>query len=138
MGQHRARVPRGVGVMACLLLLACGGPTGPSADLGETFVLAPGESVRIEGTAVTLRFAGVLGDSRCPADAVCIQGGDAIVRIELQSGAGAAEPRDLHTGSLAPVRYQDLTVTLVLLEPYPFSASPIAPDDYRASLRVTR
>lgn len=125
-------------VSAGLLGLGCGGPAAPSALLGETFVLAPGGMARISGTVTTVRFAGVLGDSRCPADAFCIQGGDAIVRIELQSGSGAAEPRDLHTGSLEPVRYGDLTVALVQLEPYPFSASPIDPDAYRASLRVTR
>jgi hypothetical protein len=52
--------------------------TGPSVPLDQTFTMAPGDLVSIEKTSARVQFHGVEGDSRCPADANCIQGGDAI------------------------------------------------------------
>jgi len=112
--------------------------TAPTARLNQDFVLAPGETARITGADASVRFVGVQGDSRCPADAVCIQGGDAIVRIEVLSSTSAAKAYDLHTGNMRPVSHEDLAIALVELTPYPFSSRPTQPGDYRATLRVTR
>ncbi|HXG89326.1 MAG TPA: hypothetical protein VNJ02_13405 [Vicinamibacterales bacterium] len=92
---------------------------------------------QIEGASLSVRFDRVSGDSRCPADAVCILGGDAIVHITATTD-GAARQYELHTGNMQPVRHNDFTITLVQLSPYPFSSRTIAPDEYRATLRVTR
>ena len=102
------------------------------------FTLAPGETASVEGRGVRLRFEGVTGDSRCPADAVCIQGGDAIVKVAA-SGDGGPVMLDLHTGdsSRASATYGSVEVTLVELQPYPFSSRTIAPGDYRATLVVS-
>ena len=80
----------------------------------------------------------VSGDSRCPADAVCIQGGDALVEVQVSNGNAA--PYDLHTGdqSRAAVTHEGFRIELVQLQPYPFSSRTIAPDDYRATLAVSR
>jgi len=87
---------------------------------------------------ITLRFDGVSGDSRCPGDAICIQGGDALVQIAVLPRRGTARSYDLHTGDMRPVAHEDLTIALVELSPYPFSSRPIQPSDYRATLRVSR
>ena len=79
-----------------------------------------------------------MGDSRCPADAICIQGGDALVRIDVQSAAAGQGTYDLHTATMQPVRHGELTIALVNLSPYPFSSRPILPDDYRATFKITR
>jgi hypothetical protein len=91
----------------------------------------------VEEPALSIRFNGVTGDSRCPADAICIQGGDAIVSLTTTSIRGTRS-LELHTGTMAPVQHDELTISLVRLEPYPFSSGPIEPNDYRATLRVTR
>jgi hypothetical protein len=124
-------------VVGMALWAACS-PSSPTARLNQDFVLAPGESARITGADVSVRFVGVQGDSRCPADVVCIQGGDAIVRIEVLSTAAAARLYDLHTGNMRPVLHEDLTIALVELAPYPFSSRTTQPGEYRATLRVTR
>ena len=110
-------------------------PTGPS--LSEEFTLAPGEAVVIAEAGVRVRFDRVEGDSRCPADAVCVQGGDAVVQIAVIERA-AEWPYALHTGNMAPVNHAALTIELVELQPYPFSSRTIEPGEYRATLRVTK
>jgi hypothetical protein len=122
----------------CLLpVAACLGksPAAP-APVNREVVLAPGQSVDV-AAGLSVRFVSVIGDSRCPGDAICIQGGDAIVRIEIESGDERGH-RDLHTGTLAPVAFDDVQVGLVELQPYPFSSLPFDPRDYRATLRVIR
>ena len=114
-------------------------PSAPTGPVSAELVLAPGDVKDVTGTSVRIRFQGVFGDSRCPADALCIQGGDALVRIDvLPQSSAAASTYDLHTGTMQPVRHGDLTIALEMLLPYPFSSQTIAPGDYRATLRVTR
>ncbi|MBA3270326.1 MAG: hypothetical protein H0T71_07405 [Acidobacteria bacterium] len=112
-------------------------PTAPSTPLNTEFVLAPGETMAIERASFSVTFDGVSGDSRCPADAFCIQGGDAIVRVTATSSSGTRQ-HELHTGSMQPVQHGDTTITLAQLSPYPFSSRTIAPHEYRATLKVTR
>lgn len=112
-------------------------PAAPTVPLNQRFTLGPGERVAVEGAGFVVEFRGVTGDSRCPADAVCIQGGDAIVHVRI-SDSGESN-YELHTGdaSRAEVVHRQARVALVELQPYPFSSRTIAPDDYRATLTVT-
>ncbi len=127
--------------LLCLLTMtACdeSSPTGPTISLDERFTLAPGERASLEGR-VALEFVGVTGDSRCPGDAICITGGDAVVQVRASGDAGTAV-LELHTGDLsrASVSYGGVRVALVELQPYPFSSlPPIVPSDYRITLQVT-
>lgn len=121
-----------------LLLAGCSeSPTSPTVPLNSEFVLVVGGAASIDGAAMTIRFNGVTGDSRCPADAVCVQGGDAIVSLTVTSTEGSRN-HELHTGDMRPVRHGDITIALVQLVPYPFSSGPIHPGDYRATLKATR
>lgn len=110
-------------------------PSSP-APIDREIVLAQGQLADL-GDGVTVTFVGVLGDSRCPINATCIQGGDAIVRITVNASRRNGE-RDLHTGTLAPVTFEDLEVRLVDLHPYPFGGRTTDPADYRATLHVKR
>ena len=113
-------------------------PAAPSVPLNQQFALAPGEAATIQDSRVRIEFVRVSGDSRCPADAVCIQGGDALVHI--RAGAGNMADYELHTGdqSRAAVTHDGYRVELVNLQPYPFSSRTIRPEEYRAMLRVSR
>jgi len=135
-----SRMPVIVLALGCVLgTTACDGdsPAGPTVPLAEQFTLAPGESAFVEEASVVVRFLRVSSDSRCPADAVCIQAGDAIVLVRV--GGGGAE-YELHTndGSRAAVTHGAFRIELVRLEPYPFSGSAIDPASYRATLVVSR
>lgn len=111
-------------------------PTEPG-PINQEVVLAPGQSTNIEGTNLSLKFVGVTGDSRCPADALCVLGGSATVKIEV-SGSGGSRELTFETGDLKPMTYDAWSLELVQLMPYPFSATPIKHEDYRATLRVRR
>lgn len=110
-------------------------PTAPGS-FDEQVVLGPGEQATVDG--VVLRFEAVVGDSRCPADALCIQGGDAVLKVRVSSASGRHVDYELHTADMKPVTHRGVTIALVQLAPYPFSSQPIDPKDYRATLRVSR
>src|SRR5712691_89624 len=99
-----------------------------------------GETADVPGASIRIRFQGVMGDSRCPADVVCIQGGDALVRIDVlpTENPGPSVTYELHTGNMRPVEHAGLTIALVQLSPYPFSSRSVSPGEYRATLRVGR
>ena len=114
-------------------------PVGPTVSLNQQFTLARGETASVETTNVRVQFVGVTGDSRCPADAVCIQGGDAIVHVRAAEGRTSTD-YELHTGdtSRATAVHGQLRITLVQLQPYPFSGRTVGQDEYRATLTVAR
>jgi hypothetical protein len=111
---------------------------GPSVPINQQFTLGRGQSVTLAGGSARIEMLDVTGDSRCPADATCIQGGDAIVQI-LVHGREIAHQYDLHTGDAAraSVQHGALRITLVDLQPYPFSSRTIRPDDYRATFTAS-
>jgi hypothetical protein len=136
------RLMRPLLLVLCLLVVkGCDeqNPVGPTVGLNERFTLAPGEIGTVRDANVNVAFVNVTGDSRCPADAVCIQGGDALVHIRVIDG-GASSAYELHTGdsSRATVTHKQLRISLVELQPYPFSSRTIAPGEYRATLTVSR
>jgi hypothetical protein len=126
----------GACALAAITLWSACSPTAPTVRPDEAFTLEPGETATVEGTPVRIRFVLVLSDSRCPADAVCVHAGDAVVRIEVRS-AGTSRPYELHTADMRPVTHDDLTIALLELAPYPFSSRPIRPNEYRATFKVT-
>ena len=126
-------------LLICAVSLGCGANvTGPSTPLDEPFTLGVKEAMAISGTSLVIEFTGVTGDSRCPADAVCIQGGDAVVHVRVTGGRASAY--ELHTGddARAAAVHDGYRIALVQLQPYPFSNHAIAPNDYRVTLTVGR
>lgn len=129
-------------VLCLLAVTACdeNGVTGPTVGFNERFTLGPGEVAQVRGVDLRVQFVEVTGDSRCPGDAICIQGGDALVHIRVSAG-GSSATYDLHTGdsSRASVVHGSVRLSLIELQPYPFSSrGPIAPGDYRATFTASR
>ena len=142
MNSARAPIVRTFTLVCCLLAAtACdeANPTGPAVRLSERFVLAPGGVAAIADAGVSIQFVGVTGDSRCPADVFCIQGGDAVVHVRVLD-AGAVASYELHTGDRqrAAAAHRALRIELLELQPYPFSSRTIDASDYRAALIVSR
>lgn len=118
-------------------LAACSSASAPS-PLNQEIVLAPGQSVPVDRATLALRFLGVPSDSRCPADALCVDPGSARVDVQVNS-LFDVRIASFETRAPKPVRVGTLTLELVELAPYPAtSQQPIDPADYRATLRLTR
>ena len=131
---------RAVVLLLCVLVLtSCDrdSPVSPS-PINQELTLAPGQTVNVQGADLSVKFTGVTGDSRCPADALCITGGSATVRLEVSAGSGTRRDVAFETGNLQPVTTASVTMELLQLAPYPFSTGPIQPQDYRATIRVKR
>ena len=126
--------------MLCAAASSCSSdtPAAPDTPFDVMVVLAPGETQTVTGSTLRVRFDAVLNDSRCPGDALCILGGDAIVQITILPDGSTAAIYELHTGDMQPAHYNNVTITLVQLVPYPFVSNPIDPRAYRAKLRLTR
>jgi len=124
--------------LLCVTNCAENSPTAPSVPLNDHFTLSPGQSAVVDGRDLRIEFVRVTGDSRCPADALCIQGGDALVQVRASQG-NASSLLGLHTGdsTQASADFEGARITLVELQPYPFSSRTIAQDEYRATLTVT-
>ena len=123
-----------------LVVTACraDSPAGPTVPQDRQFALAPGQSASIQGTSLRIVFLRVAGDSRCPADAFCIQGGDALVHVRVTASTTAEY--ELHTGdhARAIVTHAGFSIELVQPQPYPFSSRTIDPSAYRATFAVMR
>ena len=128
-------------LLGCVLaVFACSAdtPGGPTARLNEQVTLAPGEVLSIAGTPLRVEFLRVSGDSRCPTDVVCIQGGDAIVHVRASTSTTA--DYELHTGdqNRARAAHGSFNIALVQLQPYPFSGRTIEQTSYRATISVSQ
>jgi hypothetical protein len=126
-------------VLAVLTMLGTERPADPTVRLDESFTLRAGGSARIESDGIQVEFERVVADSRCPKGAQCIVEGDATVRVVVRKGS-ATTSHDLHTAENRGQESSDhgFTVRLLRLDPYPVEGKTIAPEDYEATLEITR
>ncbi len=135
-------------VIFFLLWLSCE-EEPPQVLYGEPFELAYGESQVVEvGTEeIEVGFQAVLGDSRCPLDAVCKWEGRARIQLWLHrpgQDTSCLEPFIYgyvfkeDTSAHKSVFSEEYTAALFQLDPYPSSetAQP-EPDEYTALLSVS-
>ena len=78
-------------------------PPGPRSPSISASRWRQAKRPRSKAAASRLRFEGVTGDSRCPVDAICIQGGDAIVKVQASGDGGSVVARTPHRRLVARV-----------------------------------
>ena len=85
-----------IGVLALILSSGCGGnPSRPSpVGLGEPFELRLGARATVAG-GVSLLFANLVSDSRCPIDATCVSAGEALVDVIFLIAPEGPPPRSI-------------------------------------------
>jgi hypothetical protein len=127
-------------ILSLVLVTGASVVAAPRPTLGKEFTVRVGQTVTISGEQLSLTFAKVTEDSRCPIGVVCIWEGNAQIAVTLSTPPNAPETILLNTNPSFPTTgtYLDYTVTLVDLKPYPRSTGPIPESRYRATLLVTR
>jgi hypothetical protein len=111
-----------------------------AVPMGQPFALAVDETVVVEG-GLEVTFTSLVGDSRCPADVLCVWEGNAEVAIDVAVAGEDQASLGLNTNPsfATEATYLSYTIELIGLEPYPRTDSE--PDEtYRATLvaRLTR
>jgi hypothetical protein len=131
----------------CLAGSACNGSSGAGAPTSPTsgdikidvsMTMAPGQRTTVDGSSLSLQFSGVSSDSRCPADAFCVQLGEAVAVFEATLASRSPVRLELGTGEARrAASVGEYRIELRGLEPYPFGSLPaISPSDYRATVHV--
>jgi hypothetical protein len=112
----------------------------PVVSIGQPFDLRLGDSVWVDGNGLRIVFEGVSSDSRCPIDVQCIWEGDALVRLELDTGTNDTSRIELHTSARVSVEasFREYRVRLERLMPRPQAGVKIEPREYNATLLVTK
>ncbi|HYN79880.1 MAG TPA: hypothetical protein VES88_00140 [Gemmatimonadaceae bacterium] len=137
------RVASVVAVAACTTpntAITASGPSGSDViSLDRDFELRPGQTARLDETAIAVSFMGVPEDSRCPADVQCVWAGNGAVSLVVTDGTGAKSTVILNT-TLSPrsATVSGYEIGFTGLKPDPKQGSPIPLANYVATLRVTR
>ena len=121
-------------LVAASIAACSSSPTAPTEP--AILTMAPGQSTQVG--ALSVKFIGVTIDTRCPANAFCIQAGDAYVALETFVLGGR---RDFELQALNPTKrsttHGEYSIELQEVSPYPFG-EPIKPADYRVKLRIAK
>jgi hypothetical protein len=121
-------------ILFCLALPGCAAtPQQQSVEPGSEITLAPGATVAVKGKGFKVRFVAVTHDSRCPKDTTCIWAGEVKAQIDILKISQTWQVELPEGGNTA---IDDHRVTLVRVEPQPTSTARIAPEDYRATLKI--
>jgi hypothetical protein len=100
-------------------------PSGQSVAYGEAVTLPDG---------AIFRFAGVVEDSRCPADATCIWQGRAVVALTIDD----ARFKVAYLGEDASIEAAGYMVTVHEVQPYPLASQPTDVEDYVVTVSVSK
>jgi hypothetical protein len=132
-------IGRSLALCVFAVALAACGRDGSAQSLDATLdgpiQLAPGQSAVFAAEKLEVRFTGIASDSRCPNDVACVWAGEIIVRLSIRSDGKTTEQeiRDTQSGAIGAYK-----VTVLDVLPARATSQPIAPADYRVTLKVTR
>lgn len=134
--------PRWIGILLIavgivVLFFSLSGSSS-TVSIGEEVILRIGQSVVIKGEDLKVTFSGVSGDSRCPADAVCVQAGEVACQIEIRQGGEVYSTEFVYPGltsDYSQLLFKEHSYNFKV-EPYPYSDKQIADSEYRLILIV--
>jgi hypothetical protein len=103
----------------------------PTSDIETIVNLSLNEVAIVKG--VSISFAAVTEDSRCPSDVQCIQAGIVKVSVQTIDGMGTST-MEIKPGDT--ITTETLSITLLEVSPYPISTQRILPEDYRFRVSI--
>ena len=126
-----------LGAGLLLIAAACSSSDTTEVNPPATVTLGVGDGAFIKGTPWTVIFDSVVSDSRCPANAICVQAGEALLALELASPlADPLPPDNPHfTLGVAPAKAQGFRFAMTKVTPYPFGTR-IDPKSYRVTFTI--
>jgi hypothetical protein len=114
--------------------------TNIESNLDSEFILQINQSAEIKSEDITVTFLNVTSDSRCPSDVTCIWQGQAGIELDVQKGEEESAISLSIGGDSSPEEsiFNSYLIQLVDLSPYPISTKNIQPEDYTATIKITK
>jgi len=137
-------------VLAAQVVSSCAAGPGPEqvtrdvkrleTRLDQPVEVRVGVTVEVGGEPITITFERVTEDSRCPTGVNCVWAGDATVRLRAEAPQADRAALDLHThvSKAREADYRGYRIRLVQLVPWPKEGSTPSPDQYVATIVVSR
>jgi hypothetical protein len=115
-------------------------PMSIESNLDSEFALQVNQNAEIKSEDITVTFLNVTSDSRCPSDVTCIWQGQAGIEIGVQKGEVESTVSLSIGGDSSPEEsiFDAYLIQLVDLSPYPISTKIIQPEDYTATIKITK
>jgi hypothetical protein len=129
-------------VAICLVSLpGCGGRSNETtAPLGNEVSLKAGQTLKINGESIQIKFIEIESDSRCPAGVTCIWAGEVQCLLEISYG-GQVESKTLvkagGSADFASMSYKEYQLAFDI-QPYPQAGKEILKSEYSTKLKVTK
>jgi hypothetical protein len=86
-----------------------------TVTLGQSFTLGLGQPVTVSGPGLTVTFAALVEDSRCPIGSQCIWAGRAVISLTVAKAGMAPATLAVSNEDPPASRYGSNTIELVLL-----------------------
>lgn len=103
-------------------------------DYGDEFELAKGEGLRVGAENTSVKFVGVVQDSRCPIYVMCVWAGNWKVRIQfIDQELQLNTCKELHDTTIS-----ERKIELLSLNPYPEYPRQFEKEDYKIWLLITK
>jgi hypothetical protein len=107
--------------------------------LGQEFELKINQEAMVEGEGLAVVFESVLEDSRCPEGVDCIWSGNAKIKVRSGKQKQTPAPVELNTGVGAKSSsYLNYEIRLIALKPRPKADKRVQPNEYKATLIITK
>lgn len=130
-------------LFALLFLMSCNKDDDQSVDLNEAFELDYRATKEFEDGDLSITFENLVEESRCPADAICVWEGRAVVEIKVQEEEEVAmyilaTSNSVDGDSLLTFQHNNYEVKLLGVWPFPgVLPGPVTNEDYNIELEIT-
>jgi hypothetical protein len=104
-------------------------------DADRSFTVQMNQSILLDGHEIA--FSEILEDSRCPADALCVWEGRASIGIDVKNKEGV-KSIVLTSEDKTTAYFDSYEINLVNVLPYPFSSKMISPEEYSATISISK
>lgn len=107
------------------------------ANLNALFTIQVGKTVEIKSERLTITLTDI-SDSRCPTDVTCVWEGEIALNLIVKKGGDKSKESSLEikTSQSSKVLFENYSIELSDVEPYPVSTMEIKKEDYVVNLVV--
>ena len=125
--------------LSLILTLAFGGLVMATAQEGQRISVRVGKQKKATRSKLTIKFASLIEDSRCPDDANCIQAGNARIKVSVSKSGSDPITFEANT-NLGPKGnvYEGYAIYLTDLTPIPKANVRINRNAYTATFSISR